>query len=508
MINLMYIVLTAMLALNVSSDVLDGFTQVHEGLNRSNTNFDNRNASILRQLRTLAEMNPDKGGVWYDRAASVRARTAALYDLVDSLKLTIVREADGDDGDVDDIRRGDGLEAAAVVMLNGKGAAGPALRADIDSYREFISEFIADSLKRNTISEALNTDPVVKSGNLVPLKWEEAKFDRQPVVAAVTLLSKLQSDILYAEGEALSALLAQVDAGDVRVNELNAYVMPQSRLVMRGGKYSANIVLAAVDTTQRPDIYIEGRKLDNSNGIYELNTSSTGTFDYSGWLEVTHGDGTVTRHDFESAYTVIEPMATVSATLMNVLYAGIANPIRIAVPGVPSGNVTATMTNGTLVRKGDQWEARPATVGTDAIVSVHAKMADGRSVEMAKTTFRVRALPDPMPFIEYKDQNGNMRKFRGGQFSKRNLVEANGIQAAIDDDLLNVPFKVLSFELTFYDSMGNIIPEVTQGNQFSQRQKDYIRRLARGKRFYITHVKVLGPDNKERIIPTVEVIVN
>mgnify|MGYP000034325668 CR=1 FL=1 len=102
---------------------------------------------------------------------------------------------------------------------------------------------------------------------------------------------------------------------------------------------------------------------------------------------------------------------------------------------------------------------------------------------------------------------------RGGGCGQPVLATAGGknpvgIQAAIDDDLLNVPFKVLSFELTFYDSMGNIIPEVTQGNQFSQRQKDYIRRLARGKRFYITHVKVLGPDNKERIIPTVEVIVN
>ena len=86
--------------------------------------------------------------------------------------------------------------------------------------------------------------------------------------------------------------------------------------------------------------------------------------------------------------------------------------------------MTATMTNGTLIRKGDQWEARPATVGTDAIVSVHAKMADGATSKWRKTTFRVRALPDPMPFIEYKDQNGNMRKFRGGQFSKRNLVEA------------------------------------------------------------------------------------
>lgn len=142
-----------------------------------------------------------------------------------------------------------------------------------------------------------------------------------------------------------------------------------------------------------------------------------GTYPVKGYIEMPGSDGSVMRREFESEYFVTEPSATVAPMLMNVLYAGIANPIRIAVPGVPSGNVTATMTNGTLVRKGDQWEARPTTVGTDAIISVHAKMADGRSVEMAKTTFRVRALPDPMPFIEYKDQNGNMRKFRGGQFS-------------------------------------------------------------------------------------------
>ena len=154
------------------------------------------------------------------------------------------------------------------------------------------------------------------------------------MVAAITLLSKLQNDILYAEGEALSSLLSQVDAGDLRVNELNAYVMPQSRLVMRGGKYSANIVLAAVDTTQRPEIFIKGVKLDNDKGLYEVNTGSTGNFDYTGWLQVTHGDGTVTRHDFASSYTVIEPTATVSATMMNVLYAGIDNPVSISVPGV------------------------------------------------------------------------------------------------------------------------------------------------------------------------------
>ena len=190
--------------------------------------------------------------------------------------------------------------------------------------------------------------------------------------------------------------------------------------------------MAAVDTTQRPTVYVNGRQITSPGGLYETVCSSTGDYTLKGYIEMMDGRGQMVRRDFSQPYTVVAPSATVSADLMNVLYAGIANPIRIAVPGVPSGNVTATMTNGTLVRKGDQWEARPTTVGTDAIISVHAKMADGRSVEMAKTTFRVRALPDPMPFIEYKDQNGNMRKFRGGQFSKRNLVEADGIQAAID----------------------------------------------------------------------------
>ena len=139
--------------------------------------------------------------------------------------------------------------------------------------------------------------------------------------------------------------------------------------------------------------------------------------------------------------------------------------------GVPSGNVTATMTNGTLTRSKDGWEARPSKVGTEAVITVNARMADGRNIEMAKTTFRVRALPDPLPYIEYKDQNGNVRKFKGGMIAKRSLVEADGILAAIDDDLLNVKYTVLRFELTFFDSMGNAIPEVAEGTNFSQRQK-------------------------------------
>ncbi len=509
MINLMYIVLTAMLALNVSSDVLNGFTQVEEGLTRTNSNVEQRNAAILHTLEAFAEQNPDKGKPWYDKAREVRRITEGVYLQIDSIKQLIVREADGDDGDVRDIRNRDNLEAASVVMLSGSRPKGATLRMTIESYREYISSLMVDSVKRNNIQKALSTDPVLRQGTLGKQSWEESKFDNQPVVAAVTLLTKLQNDVKYAEGEALQTLLANVDAGDVRVNELNAFVIPQSRFVMRGGKYSANIVLAAVDTTQRPVVYVNGSRLGNDRGLYELSPGTTGTFDYKGYLEVPHGDGTVSRHPFQSSYTVIEPTATVSATMMNVLYAGIDNPISISVPGVAMNGVSATMTNGSLTRSGDHWVAHPSKVGEEAVVTVNAEM-DGRQMTVASTKFRVRKLPDPTPYIAYKDANGNTSHYKGGGrgLSKTFLLNAPGIEAAIDDDLLNIQFKVLSFETVFFDSMGNAIPEVSQGSQFSQRQKDSFRRLSRGKRFYISRVKAVGPDGITRDLAPIEVIVN
>ena len=507
MINLMYIVLTAMLALNVSSDVLDGFTQVHDGLNRSNSNVGQRNDVIYRQLEEFARTNPDKGLSWYDKASEVRKTTSGLYAYVDSVKLAIVRAADGKDGDPENIKSRDDLEAASVTMLSPATLRGEKLRHRIDDYRSYITQLLPDSLKRANISAALSTDPILLKGTLTPQTWEEAQFDQKPVVAAVTLLTKLQNDILYAEGEALATLYSQIDAGDVRVNELNAFVIPQSRIVMRGGKYQANIVLAAVDTTQRPEIFINGSKLANSNGIYELGANSTGTFDYKGYLEVQHGDGSTTRHDFSSAYTVIEPMATVSATMMNVLYAGIDNPVSISVPGVPMSAISASMTNGTLTRSGDHWVARPATVGKEAVLSVTANI-DGRSTTVANSTFRVRKLPDPTAYIAFTDQKGNVDHYKGGRpFAKTLLMQAPGLEAAIDDGLLDTKFKVVGFETVFFDSMGNAIPEVSDGANFSQRQKQSFQRLSRGKRFYISRIRAIGPDITRDLSP-MEVIVN
>ena len=493
MINLMYLVFIAMMALNVSSEVLDGFELVEDSLRTSIDNSTHRNDIVAGELDTYYQSNPEKVKEWYDKGKQVKHASDSLYNYVQNLKERIAEIADGKDADVNKIEHKDDLEAASRIMLGPVTGEGKKLREAIDAYRTMMGEMVQDSAKTRILEASLSTTPPHKAG-INTRTWEEALFENMPVAAAVTLLTKL---------------LSSVDIGDYRVNQMTAQVIPESQIVMRGGQYKANIVLSAVDSTKRPTVFVNGKELpEDSRGQFTAIAGAPGTYPIKGYIEMPNNDGSIMRQNFESEYFVTEPSATVAPLLMNVLYAGIANDMRIAVPGVPSGNITASMTNGTLTRKGDIWEARPSKVGTDAVISVSARMADGRNVEMAKNTFRVRALPDPMPYIEYKDQNGNVRKFRGGNMTKRNLIETEVLQAAIDDDILNIKFDVLRFELIFFDSMGNAIPEVSQGPRFSDGQKDRIRRLTRGKRFYIRGVVAKGPDGMERTLTPIEVIVN
>ncbi len=508
MINLMYIVLTAMLALNVSSDVLNGFSQVQDGLTRSNRTIMARNQALYGQLQAFNEKNPEKGKMWLDKATQVVGETDKLYNYIDSLKLLIVKTADGEDGDVNNIRNRDNTDAAGQVMLPPTGNRGKILKTRIDQYRQYVTSFLDDPEKRKNLETALSTvPPKSKNEEMSKKTWEESMFDNMPCIAAVTLLTKLQNDVRYAEGEVLNQMLTNIDLGDLRVNLVNAFVVPNSRIVMRGTKYSSQIVLAAIDTTQRPVVYVNGHQLANSNGLYEVGTSKAGKYDYSGWIEVLGRDGTVTRREFKESYTVIDPLATISATMMNVLYAGINNPISIAVPGVPQGSISATMTNGALTKSGDGWVAHPTKVGAECVISVTAEM-DGQRTNVGSTTFRVRKLPDPSPFITYKDANGQTNRFKGGKFSKALLMDAKGLDAAIDDDMLNIDYKVVSFETVFVDAMGNGIPEVSNGSQFSERQKNRMRGLQRGKFFLIRNVKATGPDGITRTISSMDVTVN
>lgn len=153
----------------------------------------------------------------------------------------------------------DDLEAASYIMLSPRTGEGKKLRMALEQYGDFVAPMITDTIRRRIIYNYLY--PSIPGQSVRShKKWEEVMFENMPVIAAVTLLSKIQSDLRYAEGEILHALQKNIDEGDVRVNQLNAYVIPASKTVMRGGKYSANIVLAAIDTTQAPTIYIGGPK--------------------------------------------------------------------------------------------------------------------------------------------------------------------------------------------------------------------------------------------------------
>lgn len=505
----MYIVLTAMLALNVSSDVLNGFNQVHDGLQSTTRNMTAKNDAQFAYLSELYEKNPAKAGPWFQKGSVLQEKSASLIANIDSLKFAIAKSADGDGANPEDLVNLDDLEAASVTMLNPASNNGKKLRKSIEAYRAFVSELIPDSAKRVAVESMLSTTVRNKPGTVGPTSWEERMFDNMPAIAAVTLLSKIQGDIRQAESEAMASIITNVDIGDVRVNELNAYVIPTSNMVMRGGKYSANVVLAAIDTTQRPTVFVNGSKLGNDRGLLEFSAASVGNHDFSGYIEVARGDGSVDRRPFKSSYTVIEPMATVSATLMNVLYAGIANPISISVPGIPMNAVQATMTNGTLTRNGDAWVAHPSKIGADAVITVSAQI-DGRTQTVGSMTFRVRKLPDPSPFLAVKDAQGNTVHYKGSpkRISKAALMATETLGAAIDDEILNVSYTVVSFSTVFFDSMGNAIPEVSNGANFSPRQKEQFRRLKPGKSFFISNVKAKGPDGVTRDISPMEVALN
>ena len=513
MINLMYIVLTAMLALNVSSDVLNGFRQVQASLQTTTENMTARNDAQYRYLEQLYAENPAMVAPWLEKGKKVRESAQSLYTEIENIKIEIAHNADGPKGNYRNLINEDNLNSSTDVLLNPLTNRGEKLRSHIDAYRKLVATFIEDPEKRKAYEQMLSTTPNRKGNELDNVTWEHASFENMPAIAAITFLTHLQNNIRHAESEALSSIVTSVNGlyslnpTDVRVNKLNAYVIPQSTMLIRGGRYTSDIVLAAIDTTAAPRVFVGGREIPG--GRFEASAGSTGTFDYSGFIEVLSADGSANRYPFKSSYTVIEPMATISPTMMNVLYAGIDNPISISVPGVPMGNISASITSGSLTRNGDTWIARVTNPGTECDINVSATI-DGRQMSVGSMKFRIRKLPDPLPYIAVKDANGSMSQYKGAprRISKQALMSASGVSAALDDGILNITYQVVSFSTVNFDAMGNAIPENSNGSNFSPRQIEQFKRMKVGKSFFISNIKAKGPDGVTRDIPPMEVVLN
>ena len=177
--------------------------------------------------------------------------------------------------------------------------------------------------------------------------------------------------------------------------------------------------------------------------------------------------------------------------------------MSVSVSGIPQNAISMTMTGGTLTNKGNgHYVAVPSAVGRDVTFNITAN-DKGKVRSLGQAVFHVRKLPDPTAYIAVGTD-----RFKGGGLSKGALMGAEGIHAAIDDGILDIRFRVLSFETVFFDNMGNAVPMSSAGSQFSERQRDAFRKLSRSKRFYISNVSAIGPDGITRKLPqAMEVIV-
>ena len=494
MINLMYLVFIAMLALNVSSEVLDGFELVETSLNTSTQNSSRRNEEVMANLNLAYQENAAKVGEWYEKGVRVKGQSDDLYNFINELKLRIVQEADGAKGDIENIKQKENLEAASRVMLAPIVGEGKKLKERIESYRTGMSDMVGDPGKKAMFDIVLNTEAPAKGGIVAP-SWESALFENMPVAAAITILTKIQSDIRFVEGETLSTLITNVDVGDYRVNKIQAFILPKSQMVTSGMPYEAQIVLAAVDSTKQP-AYFLGSTLLKDNKIIQP-TSGTGDRTLSGTVVA---DGVT--YPYETKYSVTASSATIAPTRMKFLYEVINNDVEIAMSGVPSGAITASLKGNGVIKwkEGIIWTISGLDMTASPTVSVVLTGHIGGSPITESMDFTIRRLPPPTARIYYKDADGRTQKFTYGRISKRNLVEAVGVDAAIDDGVLDEAHTVTGFTLIRFDNKGMAASEPSNSGNFTQKQKDIIKDMKPNTRFLISDIKTLDPGGRPVVL--------
>jgi len=496
MIGMMYLVLTAMLALNVSVQVLDGFSLVDSSLHTSITSTESRNSDLYADFDDSFKKNPAKVKEWLDKAQTVKKNSDEFYAYIEGFKRDIVRMVDSKPNDSAYVRQldvKDNLDKAGeYALLKGNGEI---LKKKMDSYRDFLMKLSVNNPKKQKVYESIFSTKSVKAKDGAIVPWKQSLFEMVPNAAVITILTKYQSDIRSSESEIIQYLKSQTDAMDFRVNKITALVVPNSNYVLRGSKYSARIVLSAVDSTKSPEYYIGGSLV--SGGKYERVCSTVGLAKYEGFIKLVGNDGAIFKYPFKSEYMVEPPSATVSNIDMNVVYRGINNNFEVSVPGQPAENISLTVSGGTAVKtSGGKYIIRANQDGSINI-AVFAKI-DGKMQQMGGGPFRVKDLPDPKAWLEYTDAGGVRRTI--GSKTTKSVLKANSVSLIAGygpNELIKANFRITEF--TISRNGGNFV-RVT-GGQFNEQQIKVIDGLESRDNITLENIKAVGPDNKTRELP-------
>ncbi len=559
MINMMYLVLTALLALNVSKEVLNSFFEVNLGIERSTTNFNSKNGDTYAAFDAAAELNKVKAGSFRDQAYEVKAKADELVEFIQEMKYNLVLATDnkvylGSQLELKD-EDGDFLEDKAITtpwnelsdvekkmtignlsVKDDRHASGDLfysakrkknIASDLKEKTLLYKDFILNISDGNdglidNINETHNlSDKKGKGGKTQ--KWEHYNFYDMPAVGALTLLSKMQSDVRNTEADIINMLRENIDANSLKFTSAEGIQIPQSNFVLRGDSFRAQIFISAKDTTQDPMIYVgeydslgngnyqmkgtEGVdynavKVLNGKGIFSERASSEGMQKWGGLIAMKTANGTK-MYPFNGEYLVAAKTAVVSPTNMNILYLEVDNPLKISVPGYTAGEISAVISNGKVsaTKKSlGEYSARPSKKGK-ALVTLYANV-EGKRTKMGDMVFRVKEVPPPKAKVQFAiSSNGVL------VIDKMKMVNAGGLGAELKDfDFKGVRYVITSYRLSGVYK-GEQMKEDTKGPQFTSKMINIIKNTKSGNAITISNIKAKRVDAKNTAVRVLDPLV-
>ncbi len=510
MINMMYLVLTALLAMNVSKEILEAFVKVEHSLETTIENFTDKNRAIYNQFDQAAKENPEKVGEWRDKAYEIKKRADEAHVFIQNIKDELL-EATG--GINEETGNPNGMDKAEIpmnmLMVDPKrkdadgDLLGAQIRKKIEDFRDYAKDLLnptADAQLIHSLEIGLNTDnPPAKEG--ANPTWETEHFIGLPFAAVSTFLTKMQGDIRNAESDMITYFQSQIGITDVKVNSLEAITMSKSNYILRGDSFISKVFVAAFDTTAQPRVYVYDQINDdgtfsgdsielsvkNGKGIFSKKATATGDYRWGGVVHVPISGG-VQRYPFISEYRVAEPAVVISPTKMNVLYRGVDNPIEVSVPGVASEDLIVSGSGCSVTGSKGKYVAR-AGDGFNATIKVSVKdKLTGKTKQLGDMEFRCKRIPPPTAKIAGKVD---------GKISKSALASTQGVGAFLEDFPFDINYKVSSFTVRAQDGeFAKTVP--VKGNRFTADVKALISGAKPGSDISFTNIEAVGPDGKKK----------
>ncbi len=480
MINLMYLVLTAMLALNVSAEILRAFFLMEKSIEQTGVNVDSKNADIMLAFQHHMETQPDLTREHYQKAREAKQVSETFIQEVENLKNLLIQETGGrelnEDGEETELVGRDNIEVHARLLINE--GRGQRLRENINATRKKLLNLLDSQSRKDVLSD-------LHAEHKGPQSWESFHFEQSPLAAVIPMLSKIQNDAKNTTYDVLYKLFQNINGNPIPVDRVQAEIVPRSNYVMQGDKFEAEVYLTAYSSKQAHEVYIDGKKLEPQNGkvVYQLPASSTGKHEVSGEIWVREADS-LRKYPFKTEYNVFKGAANISADNMKQLFVNAPNPMTIAVPGVTADKVRASISPGQLERKGPNSYNAVVRANGKVVVTVEAKDDFGNWTTVSREEFRARPIPSTDIRLGVLQPD---KSYTTGAIKVQNIMVATPGDLIIKDFSL----KIESFDLMIYQKNRPAIgPFHNTGRAISPQIKSAISGLRPGSTLVFSNIKI------------------